>query len=40
MQSNPMLEEAWRIRNLEYLIQVFTHQTDAANHLLARARML
>jgi hypothetical protein len=39
MQSNPMLQEIWRIKNLKHLPQVSTQEAKAANHLLARARL-
>jgi hypothetical protein len=39
MQSTLMLQKIWRIRNLKYLPQVFTQQAEAANRLLARARL-
>ena len=39
MQSTPMLEEIWCIKNLKRLPQVFKQEAKAANHLLARARL-
>jgi len=39
MESNPMLEEIRRIKNLTHLPQVFTQEAEVANRLLALPRL-
>ena len=39
IQSNPMLEEVWHIKNIQYLPQVIPQEAKPANHLLAGTRL-